>query len=215
MRLFHKGVVLRGEKLGSAIRTTRQWQVRQGQVLLSRIDARNGAIGIVPLELDGAIVTNDFWAFAVNLQSAVPAFLDAYFGTAEFVDACKAASEGTTNRVRLQPEGFLKSEVPLPSLDEQRRIVSRIEELAEKIRTDPNTPRRGSNRASPPLAEGCRATSQKLNTGGSQTATRSRVAKRRRHPEQIESNVLEWFHPLDFTKGHEGARTLQFPGSYL
>jgi type I restriction enzyme S subunit len=133
VRLFHKGVVPRGEKLGSSIRTTSQWQVHQGDVLLSRIDARNGAIGIVPPELDGAIVTNDFWAFAVNLELVIPAFLDAYFGTAEFVDACKVASEGTTNRIRLQPELFLKVEVPLPSLNEQRRIVSRIEEIASKV----------------------------------------------------------------------------------
>jgi type I restriction enzyme S subunit len=132
VRLFHRGVVLRGEKLGSAIRTSRQWQVHQGHVLLSRIDARNGAIGVVPPELDGAVVTNDFWAFAVNTELAASAFLDAYFGTAEFVDACKAASEGTTNRVRLQPERFLKIEIPLPPLAEQRRIVSRIEELSAK-----------------------------------------------------------------------------------
>ena len=33
---------------------------RRGQFILSRIDARNGALGIVPSELDEAIVTNDF-----------------------------------------------------------------------------------------------------------------------------------------------------------
>lgn len=134
VRLFHKGVVLRGEQPGSAIRTVRQWQVREGQVLLSRIDARNGAIGIVPAELNGAVVTNDFWAFAVNSQLAVPEFLDAYLGTTDFVEACKAASEGTTNRVRLQPERFLRIEVPLPSLDEQRRIVLHIADVAAKIK---------------------------------------------------------------------------------
>jgi len=47
---------------------TRQWRVRTGQVLLSRIDARNGAIGLVPFELDDAIVTNDFWAFERDVQ---------------------------------------------------------------------------------------------------------------------------------------------------
>ena len=133
VRLFHKGVVLRGEKQGSAIRTTRQWLVRSGQVLLSRIDARNGAIGIVPLKLENAVVTNDFWAFDVNPAVAVPQFLDAYFGTREFVDACNAASEGTTNRVRLQPERFLRVDVPLPPIDEQRRIVARIDDLAIKV----------------------------------------------------------------------------------
>jgi type I restriction enzyme, S subunit len=133
VRLFHKGVVLRGEQPGSSIRTTRQWGLRAGQFLLSRIDARNGAIGLVPAELDGAIVTNDFWAFGVDEKIAEPRFLDAYFGTSEFVEACKSASEGTTNRVRLQPDGFLRIEVPCPPLPEQRRIVARIEELSAKI----------------------------------------------------------------------------------
>jgi len=133
VRLSHKGVVLRGIKLGSAIRTSKQWRVRCNQVLLSRIDARNGAIGLVPADLDGAVVTNDFWAFAVNPDLADPAFLDAYFGTEGFVDSCNGASEGTTNRVRLQPGRFLEIKIPLPSLDEQHRIVSRIGELTAKI----------------------------------------------------------------------------------
>jgi restriction endonuclease S subunit len=133
VRLFHKGVVLRGQLPGSEIRTARQWRVRSGQVLLSRIDARNGAIGLVPPELDGAIVTNDFWAFDVDANQADPRFLDAYFRTCEFVEACKRASEGTTNRVRLQPDRFLDIQVPLPGLPEQRRIVALIEEAAAKI----------------------------------------------------------------------------------
>jgi type I restriction enzyme S subunit len=133
VRLYHKGVDLRGEKSGSAIRSTRQWLVRQGQILLSRIDARNGAIGLVPVQLEGAIVTNDFWAFDVNLALAVPQFLDHYFATPEFVETCNASSEGTTNRVRLQPDRFLRIEVPLPPLAEQRRIVSRIERLSAEV----------------------------------------------------------------------------------
>ena len=133
VRLFHNGVILRGEQPGAAIRTTRQWRVKEGQVLLSRIDARNGAIGLVPPQLDGAIVTNDFWAFEVHLAEVDPRFLDFYFGTREFVEACQRASEGTTNRVRLQPDRFLRIEIPLPPLPEQRRIVTRIEELSAKI----------------------------------------------------------------------------------
>lgn len=133
VRLFHRGVVLRGQQAGADIRTTRQWRVRGGQILLSRIDARNGAIGLVPFDLDGAIVTNDFWSFGAGRGVAEPRFLDAYFGTPEFIEACKRASEGTTNRVRLQLERFLDIEVALPPLPEQRRIVARIEELSAKI----------------------------------------------------------------------------------
>ena len=53
--------------------------------------------------------------------------------TASFVDLCKRASEGTTNRVRLSEDRFKALEIALPPLAEQRRIVARIEELAEKV----------------------------------------------------------------------------------
>jgi type I restriction enzyme S subunit len=53
--------------------------------------------------------------------------------TRSFVEICKAASEGTTNRVRLQEDRFLRMTIPLPPLPEQRRIVARIEEMAAKI----------------------------------------------------------------------------------
>lgn len=132
VRLFHKGIVTRCEQPGSLI-STRQWLVREGQVLLSRIDARNGAIGLVPAELDGSIVTNDFWPFDVDKEIAEPKYLDLYFGTRQFVEDCQRASEGTTNRVRVQPDRFLQIQVPLPSPTEQRRIVARIEELSAKI----------------------------------------------------------------------------------
>ncbi len=133
VRLHHRGVVLRGMQQGSSIGSSRQYRARAGQLILSRIDARNGAIGLVPDDLDGAIVTNDFWLFDVDDSRIVPSYLDYYVGTPSFVDLCKRASEGTTNRVRLQPDAFMRIPIPVPPLAEQRRIVARIEALAAKI----------------------------------------------------------------------------------
>jgi type I restriction enzyme S subunit len=48
------------------------------------------------------------------------------------VDDCKAASEGTTNRVRLKEDRFYLIAMPLPPIEEQRRIVERIGILAEQ-----------------------------------------------------------------------------------
>jgi len=50
--------------------------------------------------------------------------------TGDFVQLCQKASEGSTNRVRLKEDRFLRMEISLPPLEEQRRIVSRIEEVA-------------------------------------------------------------------------------------
>src|SRR5207248_3120872 len=63
----------------------------------------------------------------------LPKFLDWMSKTHDFVDLCKSASEGTTNRVRVKEERFLSAEISLPSLEEQHRIVARVEELAVRV----------------------------------------------------------------------------------
>lgn len=135
IKLWGKGVMLRREASGSEIAAPRRSVVRTGQFILSRIDARNGAFGIVPPALDGAVVSNDFPSFKLNIQRIIPEYLGWLTRSADFVDLCKAASEGTTNRVRLKEEKFLATAITLPPLAEQRRIVVRIEELAAKIET--------------------------------------------------------------------------------
>jgi type I restriction enzyme, S subunit len=133
VRLWGKGVVKRREVVGAEIAATRRQAVRPQQFILSRIDARNGAFGLVPDVLDGAIVSNDFPVFDLNHSQIVPRFLGWMSKTGWFVDLCKKASEGTTNRVRLKEDRFLEAEIPIPPLPEQQRIVARIEELAAKI----------------------------------------------------------------------------------
>jgi type I restriction enzyme S subunit len=133
VRLWGKGVTLRRECTGSEIKSDRRLRVRPNQFIASRIDARNGAFGLIPAELDGAVVTNDFPVFTPHDQQLLPQYLGWMSRTRSFVEMCIAASEGTTNRVRLKEDRFLAMAVPLPPLSEQRRIVARIEALADKI----------------------------------------------------------------------------------
>lgn len=133
VRINGKGVVERRQVQGVEIAADRRYKVKSGQFIISRIDARHGASGLIPNELDGAVVTNDFPLFDVAKDRLDPAFLDWMSKTASFVELCKRASEGTTNRVRLSEDRFKALNIPLPPLDEQRRIVARIEELAAKV----------------------------------------------------------------------------------
>ena len=133
-RLWGKGLKLRRNVAGSQIAASRQVLVREGQFLLSRIDARNGAFGRVPEELDGALVSGDFPAFNVDSSQADSRYLEWYSRTNGFVDLCRRASEGSTNRVRLKEERLLAMEVPLPSLEEQRRIVARLDRVSSLVK---------------------------------------------------------------------------------
>ena len=69
----------------------------------------------------------------INSSKILPQYLYWLSHTPDFVDLCKRASEGTTNRVRLKLDQFLTTEIPLPPIDEQRRIVAHIDALAEQI----------------------------------------------------------------------------------
>ena len=133
VRLWGKGVVLRGQLTGAEITASEMLQVQPDQFILSRIDARNGAFGLIPESLDGAIVSNDFPVFDIDSTRLLSAFLSWMSKTRDFVDFCRAASEGTTNRVRLKEDRFLTIAIALPPLEEQRRIVAKIDELAAKI----------------------------------------------------------------------------------
>lgn len=134
IRLWGKGVVSRGLVRGSDVTTPRRF-VRAGQLILSKIDARNGALGIVPPELDGAIVSNDFPSYSiVDPKRCLPEFLGILVKSRSFVELCKASSEGTTNRVRLKEDRFLRKGIALPPLPEQQAIVSRLDTLADKAR---------------------------------------------------------------------------------
>ncbi|MCK4735703.1 MAG: restriction endonuclease subunit S, partial [Methanophagales archaeon] len=132
VRLHHKGVVLREEKIGQRIKS-KQYLAKEGQFIISRIDARNGAMGLVPQELDGAIVTNDFLLYVIDGKNIFTKYFDFLASTKSFVWECIKASKGTTNRVRLKPEKFLEIEISLPLLEEQKRIVAKIESVLAKV----------------------------------------------------------------------------------
>lgn len=134
IKLWGKGVVSRGKVRGGDVVSVRR-VVRVNQLILSKIDARNGAIGLVPPELDGAIVSNDFPSFEFrDPERCDAAFMGWLVRSAPFVELCKAASEGTTNRVRIKEDRFLDQQIGLPPLPEQQAIVARLDALAEKTR---------------------------------------------------------------------------------
>lgn len=123
IKINNGGVFLRDIEEGKNIGTKKQFVISKGQFLLSKIDARNGAFGVVPEEVDGAIITGNFWTFDVDYSKINPYFLALITNTPEFIRFSENSSNGTTNRHYLQEDLFLAQRIPLPSLSEQNRIV--------------------------------------------------------------------------------------------
>lgn len=124
IRINGNGISIRDEVDGKNIGTKNQFRIYKDQFLLSKIDARNGAFGVVPQELDKGIITGNFWTFDVDYSLINPHYLTLLTGTKEFQKLCQTASVGTTNRNYLQQDLFLNFEIPLPKLSEQEILLS-------------------------------------------------------------------------------------------
>jgi len=122
IRVKHKGVQLREMKKGAQI-GSKMYQIKKGQFILSGIDARQGAFGIVPDELDGAIITNDFWAFDVDEKVVKRDFFYWLTTTPLFLDSCIKSSKGETQRIRLQKDDFYNFEFDFPPIEKQSQFL--------------------------------------------------------------------------------------------
>jgi type I restriction enzyme S subunit len=131
VQLHWKGIVLRDEVEGALVKTKDQQIAGQGELLVAEIDAKVGGVGIVPPELDSAIVSSHYFLFEIDRSKCLCPWLDWFIRSGGLADQFSA--RGSTNYAAIRPQHVLNCEIPLPPLDEQRRIVSRIEELAAKI----------------------------------------------------------------------------------
>lgn len=135
VKINRNGAVLRDVKSGTEIGTKRQYVVKAGDFVMSKIDARNGAFAIIPSDLEGAIVTQDFPVFTVNTENMREEFLPLLMHSPEFLDICQRTSIGTSNRRRISLTTFLQSTIPLPLLDAQDDIIVRVKAIESQIKT--------------------------------------------------------------------------------
>ena len=123
-----RGIVLRDRVPSSTIKTKKQQVCRAGEFLVAEIDAKMGGYGIVPEELDGAIVSGHYFLFEVDERCLLRRFLHWYCQTSDFFEQVNA--RGSTNYAAIRPYDVLTYRVPVPSLAEQHRIVAKLDKVA-------------------------------------------------------------------------------------
>jgi type I restriction enzyme S subunit len=131
VQLHWKGIVVRDEVEGAVIKTKEQQVARAGELLVAEIDAKVGGIGIVPPDVNGAVVSSHYFLFQIDEAKCSRGWLDWFIRSGGLDDQITA--RGSTNYAAIRPQHVLEFELPLPSLSEQNRIVSRIEALAAKV----------------------------------------------------------------------------------
>lgn len=133
IRLYNQGVVLRDTVLGSAIGTRRQNVVSAGQFVISKIDGKSGAFGVIPPELDGAIVTSDFLVFDIDKSKIDLEYLQLVMNSDQFLTLIRTSSSGTTHRQRTSLETLMDAPIPLPSIGKQEVLVASIKDTQQKL----------------------------------------------------------------------------------
>ena len=135
-----------------------------GDVVFSRIDVRNGAIGIVPQMGARAVFSNEFPIFRVRSEVALPDYVRLVFRTTHFRAIINGLISGASGRKRVQPAQLESLQVPLPPLDVQRAIV-------EKWRDGQRAASQARERIAAHQAESMSEFRQQLGTSVSMTRT--------------------------------------------
>jgi type I restriction enzyme, S subunit len=109
-------------------------RIEADDIIVNKIWARNGSVAVVSENLAGCYVSGEFPTFIPIRDKLEPRWFHWFTKTPLLWKQCDEKSRGTSGKNRIRPERFLEIHIPLPPLDEQRRIVARIDELSTKIK---------------------------------------------------------------------------------
>ncbi|MBS7789370.1 hypothetical protein KTR66_05160 [Roseococcus sp. SDR] len=181
---FGRGVFAKPDITGMDTSAKTLYRVRAGQFIYSRLFAFEGAYAVVPLDLDGCFVSNEFPTFDWIEGSADPAFIAWIFKQpGVWAEIAKLGVGMGDRRRRVHPESLLTFQVPLPPLDEQRRIAARLDAVSSRLKARADA----ADRQESELAAMLQQAFARL-TAGSQRARMADVAPLVRRPVEIEQD---------------------------
>lgn len=135
VRLWGQGAYERETIDGSQTQYPNLYQVKCGDIIVNKIWARNGSVAVVDDKLDGAFGSSEFPTYRTDVDRLLPDWFRFFTQTKSLWRQCDNLSRGTSGQNRLRPERFLDVCIPLPPLDEQRRIVARLDRVAAMVET--------------------------------------------------------------------------------
>jgi type I restriction enzyme, S subunit len=133
VRLWGEGAYEREILDGGATKYASLKRVEAGDIIVNKIWARNGSVAVVSGELAGCYASAEFPTFVARSDGLDPRWFHWITKARWFWQQCEEASQGTSGKNRIRPEKFLEVEIPLPPLEEQRRIVAKLDAIAAEI----------------------------------------------------------------------------------
>lgn len=131
MRLYGRGPFHRELKSAVKIRKKSHFVIKAGDVIYNKLFAWKGAFGVVPPELDGMFVSDKFPTYEHDDTKVDLGYLKWFFRYPPLWEQARQMSTGSAalSKLTLNPPRFLDLQIPLPPLEEQRRLVNKIDQL--------------------------------------------------------------------------------------
>jgi len=181
---FGRGMIQRAAVAGREIAATQLFRIRAGQFVYSRLKSFEGAYAIVSPEVDGYFVSNEFPTFDLHCEQLEPGFLGWYFKQDRVWRQLASDGKGIgARRERLHPRRLLDHAIPLPPIEQQRRIIAKLDGAALQLKTM----RRAADAARAELNAGMEAAFRRVIAGVPRIAIGD-VAPILRRPVELESN---------------------------
>ncbi|MBZ0297715.1 MAG: restriction endonuclease subunit S, partial [Anaerolineae bacterium] len=126
VRWYAGGTFIKQERDGDDISASYLNRVEEGDFIYNRLFAWKGSFAVVPAEHAGYYVSNEFPVFKIKASDQVDLeYLLWYTKRTHFWEYIATLSTGTSNasRLRYKEDDLLRESIPLPPIDEQRRIA--------------------------------------------------------------------------------------------
>jgi type I restriction enzyme S subunit len=121
---FGRGLFARAPLEGSATSYKVLHQLRQGQLVMSRLKAWEGAIAVVPPALDGWFLSPEFPTFDIDSKPVNPEFFESLVTSEGFWKDLGGESRGIgARRERVHAARLLEQRIEVPPLETQRSVA--------------------------------------------------------------------------------------------
>jgi type I restriction enzyme S subunit len=107
--------------------------VKTGDLIINKIWVRHGSAALASEAVDGCAASGEFPTFTLNPARVIPRWMHWLTKTRGFWHECEQLSQGTSGKNRIKPELFQTIKIPLPAVEEQRRIVARVDAIASRV----------------------------------------------------------------------------------
>ena len=131
IRSFGRGIFHKEPTSGAELGNKRVFWIKPGDLVISNVFAWEGAVAIASEAEDGKIGSHRFMTFT-PIDGRLDATWAAWFFRSEpGLELIRIASPGSAGRNRtLAVERFESLEIPLPDIDEQRRVAARLDHVS-------------------------------------------------------------------------------------